>query len=112
VLVVQAINGDMKTLNLKGKGKIYPLTEKLDIELGLRISGDLNNKESACRANSKYRDIYWPVQCKGSFADEPAKLCKIDKDKLAKISANAAKDELKDKAKDKAQDFLNKLLNK
>lgn len=109
VLFAKTIKGNMKTLNLKGQGKINPIQEKLNIELGLRVAGNQVNKESACRVNSRYRDVYWPIQCKGKFADEPASLCGIDKDELGKIAADIAKDELKDQAEDKAKDYLKKL---
>jgi AsmA protein len=111
VLLAQSIKGDMKTLNLKGDGQINPLTEKLDIHLGLRVAGDQVNMDSACRVNSSYRDVYWPVRCKGRFDDEPAKLCDIDKKKLGKISADMAADKLKEKGKKKINKYLDKLFN-
>lgn len=111
VLLAQSIKGDMKTLNLKGDGKINPLAETLDIHLGLRVAGDQVNKDSACRANSSYRDVYWPVRCKGSFEDEPARLCDVDKKEVAKISADIAADKLKEKGQKKINKYLEKLFN-
>ncbi len=108
VMKISSLNGEMNTMNLKGHGAINPIKERMDIKLGLRVAGDQINKNSACRVNSRYRDIYWPVRCKGRFDAKPTNLCKLDEDELAKIIGDAGKKELKKKAKDELKDLFKK----
>ena len=39
-------------------------------------------------------EIEWPVTCKGSFEDKPAKLCGIDPADMAAIAAELAKEKI------------------
>jgi len=65
---------------------------KLDIRLNARITHDLGTLDPACRTPKKMMEVEWPVTCKGSFNDDPAKLCGIAPADFAQIAAQLAKD--------------------
>lgn len=71
------------------------------------MSPALAELDPACRVNKRLTDIEWPVKCKGSLADEPAKWCGVD---VEEIVADMARNEVQRKVKKEASRLFDKLL--
>jgi len=56
--------------------------------------------------HERYRDIAWPLRCKGTFSEEPSKLCGLDQRELQNIAAQLAKKEVQSKVSEKLDDKL------
>jgi AsmA protein len=76
---------------IRGTGTISLPGESFDYRLGIRIQGDLSEEEPACAVNERYRDLYWPIQCRGDFAADPGKWCAVDQQGISKLMQEAAK---------------------
>lgn len=101
-------NNDLK-LNLdaitaNGRGSVNLPQALIDYRLGLIIQENLFKK--TCPVNNKLEGIEWPVDCKGSFDTEPAKLCKPDASVIEDILKKAIKDKFKAKAEKKLEKKL------
>ncbi len=92
VIAGDAINVALKNLKLKGAGYTNLVTETLDYKLTAQLHGDFENM--ACRVNERYRDVEWPIRCRGKFSDDPAALCGIDKAGVQDIFMQMAKKDL------------------
>jgi len=92
-----------------GEGAYDLPTSGIDYHIGITFPSVDENK--ACKEiNPRLKDIAWPVVCKGSMADDPAKLCRADTDKIQSIIANAAKKEVKQKLENKLDEQIKKKL--
>ncbi|QSP94956.1 AsmA family protein [Marinobacter salinisoli] len=96
-------------MKLEGDGTVNLEQTSLDYEAGLRIVGEIHRDE-ACRVTDVVQNVVIPVECRGNFAEEPAKLCSFDgsrfRDTLKDIAANAARakaEEEIDRATEKAE---------
>jgi AsmA protein len=113
---------DLDAININGKGSVNLPKQTLNYRVGLNIQDNLFKK--SCSVNNKIQGIEWPVDCKGSFSDDPMKLCKPDlsvvkdilkkalKDKLEKklgVSVKAKKAELKKKVEEKKEELKQKV---
>ncbi|OUS35534.1 hypothetical protein A9R01_06955, partial ['Osedax' symbiont bacterium Rs2_46_30_T18] len=114
---------DLDAINATGKGTVNLPTQSLNYRLGLKIQDNLFKK--SCSVNNAIQGIEWPIDCKGSFSDEPAKLCKPDLSVVKDIAKKALKaklekklgtsvkqktEEVKQKVEDKVQDKVKGLL--
>lgn len=86
----------LDAISLRGKGKVSLPAQNLDYRLGLTIEENLFKK--TCAVNNNLEGVEWPVNCKGSFDTEPAKLCRPD--------ASVLKELIKQKAKKKIEGAL------
>lgn len=101
----------LDNMQVKGGGSIDLNTESVDYRVALHINGDLSEpgesgEKSACAINQKYRDIGWPMRCKGKLSDEPGDLCGLDTEGLAKVAGQLLKAEASDKLKEKLGEAL------
>ncbi|BBB24713.1 AsmA protein [Amphritea japonica ATCC BAA-1530] len=90
----------LDAISLRGKGKVSLPAQNLDYRLGLTIEENLFKQ--TCAVNNNLEGVEWPVNCKGSFDTEPAKLCRPD--------ASVLKELIKQKAKKKVEAELMKQL--
>ena len=105
-------NRDLKAaldaITLKGAGEVNLPAANLDYRLGLIIEENLFKQ--TCSINNSLQGVEWPVDCKGSFDDEPAQLCKPDlsviKDVLKAQLEKKLKAEVETKAKEKVEEAL------
>jgi AsmA protein len=105
-----AFTAGLSNTSVKGSGYIGLLDETVDYRIGVRIIGELEEVDPACRVNKRYKDIYWPVRCKGSLKGEPSKLCNIDSDGINEIARKMAEKEIETRAKDAINDALQRFL--
>jgi len=96
-------NNDLKAaldaMVVKGRGKVNLPKANLDYRLGLTIEEDLFKQ--TCSVNNSLQGIEWPMDCKGSFDDDPAKLCRPDASVLEDIIKQKAKKKLESKLMEK-----------
>ena len=107
-----AFTAGLSNATAKGSGSIGLLDNSVDYRLGIRISGKLEEIDPACEVNKRYKDIYWPLRCKGSLDDDPAKLCGIDEERINEIIQKMAEEELKGRASDAINDALGRFLGR
>ncbi|WP_372836025.1 AsmA family protein, partial [Pontibacterium sp.] len=108
-------NPDLKAaldaMVLNGKGKVNLPKESLDYRVGLTIEQNLFKE--TCSIPDSLEGVEFPVDCKGGFDTDPAKLCKPDLavfknifEAKAKAKVKAKVDEQKDKLKEKLGEKL------
>lgn len=93
-----SLTAGLKNTKLTGKGDVNIMNETLDYKLGVTVIGEMKEIDPACEVNPRYKDISWPLRCKGSFSDETSELCGVDQDGLNKVIEQIAKKELEKKA--------------
>lgn len=93
---LSTLSATMPTMSLHGFGNVDLSRRTLRLQLGARITGDMESIDPACRMTRKMQRIEWPITCKGSFDEDPANWCGIDKDDLRKIARQLARKNLKD----------------
>jgi AsmA protein len=98
----------MSTIAIAGKGNVDLADRKLNIKLNARIVQDLGTLDPACRTPKKMMAVEWPVTCRGSFDDDPAKLCGIKPDDMAKIATQLAKGRLENTLKKGLDKFFDR----
>lgn len=96
---------DLDAVTVRGNGNVSLPARQIDYRLGLNVQENLFKK--TCPVNNKLEGIEWPLLCKGSLDDDPAKLCGPDTKAIKKLLANSAKEKLKAKAEDKIKKKLN-----
>ncbi len=100
----------LSNTSVKGSGHIGLLDDTVDYRMGVRVIGELEEVDPACEVNKRYKDIYWPVRCKGSLKAEPSKLCNIDSEGINEIVRKMAGKEIETRAKDAINDALQRFL--
>lgn len=101
-----SLTGGSSTIKMKGSGWLSPEQNKMNYKLGVQVAGDQISQDPACAVNERYRDISWPLQCKGQLDAEPKDLCGIDESEMKDIVQDLASEELKRKANSKLDDYL------
>jgi AsmA protein len=109
-LTNKAFTAGLSNTSVKGSGYIGLLDDAIDYRLGVRVIGELEEVDPACEVNKRYKDIYWPLRCKGSLDNKPAKLCSIDSDGIEEVVKKMAGKELETRAKDAINDALQRFL--
>ncbi|WP_027858698.1 AsmA family protein [Marinobacterium jannaschii] len=104
------LKANLDAMVLNGKGSIDLPKESLDYRLGLIIEENLFKQ--SCSINNKIEGIEWPVNCKGGFDDDPAKMCRPDLSGFKDAFKQKAKAELKDKYGDKVESKKTELKEK
>lgn len=116
------LTASLAGMKLEGNGTVDLKKSMMDYEAGLRIVGEVH-RDKACRVTEYVEDVVIPIECRGDFAADPAKLCSFDgsrfRDALKTIAANAAKkkakkevDKVKNKAEEKAREKIEEKLGK
>lgn len=109
-LTNKAFTAGLSNTSVKGSGYIGLLDDRIDYRLGVRVIGELEEVDPACEVNKRYKDIYWPLRCRGSLEDKPTKLCSIDSDGIEEVVKKMAGKELETRAKDAINDALQRFL--
>ncbi len=91
----------LANMQVTGKGAIDLPQQEVDYRMGLRISGDLSKQDAACEINEQYRNIVWPMRCKGKLSDEPGDICGIDSEGLIKVATKLLTGDAKRRLSDK-----------
>jgi AsmA protein len=107
-----AFTAGLSNATVKGSGSIGLVDNSVDYRMGIRVSGKLEEIDPACEVNKRYKDIYWPLRCKGSLDDEPSKLCGIDEDRMNEVIQKMAEEEIKSRASGAINDALERLLGR
>jgi len=97
----------MLCAELGGKGQYNLLSSGLEYQLGITFPSADENKTCG-EINSRLKDIAWPVVCKGSMVDDPAKLCRVDTEKMQSMLAKSVKKEADQKLEKKVDEQLKK----
>jgi hypothetical protein len=103
---VRTLTATLPVMQLDGSGHIDLPRRRLALQLGARITGDLEARDRACRMTRKMQRVSWPIACNTSLDAEPAKWCSVDKDALGRIAGEFAGQKLGDKLKDKLGEFF------
>ncbi|NNL57349.1 MAG: AsmA family protein [Pseudomonadales bacterium] len=106
---VTQFTAGLENLGLSGDGSLSLLDKKFDIRVVANLTGDLSGKDPACAINEKYRDIRWPLRCRGT-ADSSS--CGVDNSRLDKILTRAVKDRAKQEVREKVTEKLEEKLGK
>ena len=101
-----SLTGGSSTLKLTGSGWVSPEKNRMNYKLGLQVAGDQISQDPACAVNERYRDISWPLECKGKLDAEPKDLCGIDESAIKDIVQDLLTEEVKRKANNKIDDYL------
>ncbi len=96
----QDLSAKMDALTVAGKGSVNLPQQTLDYRVGAKIENNLFNE--SCSVNNRLQGLEVPVDCKGSFYDEPAKLCRLD----TRFITDAIKAEAKRKVEEKVSEKL------
>ncbi|WP_261843064.1 AsmA family protein [Aliamphritea ceti] len=95
------LKAELDAITLKGAGKVNVPASSLDYRLGLTIEENLFKQ--TCSVNNALEGVEWPVDCKGSFDDDPAKLCKPDLSVIEDVIKAQLKKKLKAEVETKAK---------
>jgi AsmA protein len=106
------LTGGLTNTKIKGSGYVGMLDNTVDYRIGIQVVGELEEIDPACEVNERYRDIYWPVRCKGSLDADTSKLCTIDSERVNEIARKMAEKEIKTRASDAVNDALKRFLNR
>ena len=115
VVTNPSLTAGIDAAKLDAKGVVDLPAQAFDYNLGLTLTGDLFNK--SCGINPALRDVRIPVNCKGNFNTDPAKLCAVDTRFIGEVFKKAIgakaqaeiekrKDQLEQQAKEKLQENL------
>ncbi|MBY4677515.1 AsmA family protein [Marinobacterium arenosum] len=104
------LKASLDAMTLNGRGAVDLPQALLDYRLGLVIEENLFKK--TCRIPGKIEGVEWPVNCKGSFDTEPAKLCKPDLSVFKELMTAEVKAKAKEKIEEKKEELEQKLGDK
>lgn len=104
VVNTQGINIAIDNLKALATGDISLPNETINYRIKTTIIGDLENQ--ACEVHERYRNVAWPVRCKGRWDTDPSKLCQLDRKEMQRIIGRLAEKEIKRKAGEKLQEKL------
>lgn len=102
---LSSFRAGLDNLDLQGEGSISLLDSQYDLRVGATVTGDISDKDPGCAINEKYRDIAWPLRCRGDANDSG---CGVDNSRLDKLIARIAKEEAKSKIREKIDEKLGK----
>jgi uncharacterized protein involved in outer membrane biogenesis len=99
VATLDPLTATLPAVSLSGTGALSLETQRLQASLRAQLSEKLGEMDPACRVNERYTDLRWPVECKGTLADDPASWCGVDTTEIVKdLAENEAKRKVKDEA--------------
>ncbi|HEY5717181.1 MAG TPA: AsmA family protein, partial [Motiliproteus sp.] len=94
----------MVAMGLTGRGKVNLPASEFDYGLDLTVLQQLQGEK--CQIEEKLHNLAFPVRCKGSFDDEPAKLCGPDTKRMKQVVKDLFKRDAGDKVKQKLDEKL------
>ncbi len=93
-------------VSLTGNGRANLSNNNFRARFDAKLDNRLQTLDNACRVNSRYTAIDWPILCEGNLAEDPAKSCSIDSKAIAQ---QLLKNEAESTLKKEAGKLLNKL---
>lgn len=105
VATLDPLTAKLPAVSLGGNGTYQLEDEALRASFRAQLSAGLEEVDPACRVNERFQALRWPVECRGTLADDPASWCAIDTDEIIR-------DLLENEAKGKIADEAGKLLKK
>jgi AsmA protein len=104
----QDLKAQLDAMALAGSGSINLPQQTLDYRVGLTIEDNLFNQ--SCSVNDRLEGVEVPVNCKGGFYDEPAKLCRLDTSFISDIIKAEARRKIEEKVGPQVEDKLKEKL--
>ncbi|MBP0049444.1 AsmA family protein [Marinobacterium sp. AK62] len=104
----QDLSAKLDAMSVAGRGSVNLPQQTLDYRIGATLEDDLFNQ--SCSVNNRLEGVEVPVNCKGSFYDEPAKLCRLDTSFISDIIKAEAKRKVEEKVSEKLGDKLKEKL--
>ncbi|QSR33447.1 AsmA family protein [Marinobacterium iners] len=104
----QDLKAQLDAMALAGRGSINLPQQTLDYRVGLTIEDNLFNQ--SCSVNDRLEGVEVPVNCKGGFYDEPAKLCRLDTSFISDIIKAEARRKVEEKVGTQVEDKLKEKL--
>ncbi len=96
------LQASLDAIAMKGRGTVDLPQALIDYRLGLTIQENLFKK--SCSVNNKIQGIEWPVNCKGSFDTDPAKLCRPDLSVFEDLLKQKLKQEVQQRVEEKVEE--------
>ncbi|MCY4328774.1 MAG: AsmA family protein [Endozoicomonadaceae bacterium] len=96
------LTAKLLSMDLHGDGWINLIDRTIDYHLGLTITGDSIDNNSACKINPRYADITWPIKCAGKLG-ETKNLFSIDSERFGLLLQKILKQEAEYHLKKKLQ---------
>ncbi len=100
----QDLKAALDAMSLSGKGSVNLPKQLLDYRLGFMVEKNLFKE--TCSFPDKLEGVEIPIDCKGSFNTEPAKLCKPDFSFIGDALKKQAKEKVKAKVEEKLKGKL------
>lgn len=104
----QDLSAKLDAISVAGKGSVNLPQQTLDYRVGATVENNLFNE--SCSVNNRLEGLEVPVDCKGSFYDEPAKLCRLDTRFITDILKAEAKRKVEEKVNEELEDKLKEKL--
>lgn len=99
VATLDPLTATLPAVSLSGNGALSLETQQLRASLRAQLSEELGELDPACRVNERYTELRWPVECKGTLADDPASWCGVDTTEIVKdLAENEAKRKVSEEA--------------
>jgi len=108
-LHMKPFRAELANVKLNGEGAMDILKQDFSATFIARLSAGLGELDPACRVNERLTAIDWPVNCKGSLADDPARWCSVDSQEIIE---QMAKKEVQHQVEKEAGKLFNKLFKK
>jgi len=108
-LHMKPFRAELANVKLNGEGAMDILKQDFSATFIARLSAALGELDPACRVNERLTAIDWPVNCKGSLADDPARWCSVDSQEIIE---QMAKKEVQHQVEKEAGKLFNKLFKK
>ena len=100
----QDLKAALDAMSLSGKGTVNLPKQVLDYRLGFMVEKNLFKE--TCSFPDKLEGVEIPIDCKGSFHTDPAKLCKPDFSFIGDVFKKEAKEKVKAKVEEKLKGKL------
>ena len=102
------LGAKLDAMRVAGRGSINLPQQTLDYRVGLTIEDNLFNQ--SCSVNDRLEGVEIPVNCKGGFNDEPAKLCRLDTSFVGDLLKAEAKRKVEEKVGNQLEEKLKEKL--
>ena len=102
------LSAKLDAMSVAGRGTVNLPRQTLDYRLGMTVEDNLFNQ--SCSVNNRLQGVEIPVNCTGSFHDEPAKLCRLDTSFIGDLLKAEAKRKVEEKIGTQVEDKLKEKL--
>lgn len=102
------LGAKLDAMRVAGRGSINLPQQTMDYRIGLTVEDNLFNQ--SCSVNDRLEGVEIPVNCKGGFQDEPAKLCRLDTSFIGDLLKAEAKRKVEEKVGGQLEEKLKEKL--